>query len=438
MGLALIIPNINFSGANLGRVTPAEDVPLVSLSVSGPDSVTGDADAATYLPVYNPVNTNQRSVAWSVQSGGTYATITTGGVLTILQGASESPVTIRVTSSVNPLIYADKTITVTYATQPGILPDEAIPAELIYSTGYSSFIDTNIIPTARMSFEADVLWVQASGGYASFFGYNINDVRFAVHRNSAGKNEIGYGGAHQGTYPTTSLHYQRTKMRISMTESGATIETYDLAGTLLNTDSITYSASITLSQTIGLLGRKNSSTTIDSGCWRGGLGRFKLYGDANFETLVADFIPCYYQNNFGFWDAVAEEFLIGNDPANIFGFGEYWGTQGFAPNVQNAGNKPDSEYFIDYRGYDATRKFQLPSGCANVRFNTGEVNTQPALMFFNSAGEYISHFTANALDREVAVPSGAVYVRLGYPREQFANSYIYDMDGDNYIWNGGA
>lgn len=114
MGLALIIPNIDFSGANIGRVTPAEDVPLVSLSVSGPDSVTGGADAATYLPVYNPANTNQRSVAWSVQSGGTYATITTGGVLTILQGASASSVTIRVTSTINPSIYAEKTITVTY------------------------------------------------------------------------------------------------------------------------------------------------------------------------------------------------------------------------------------------------------------------------------------------------------------------------------------
>lgn len=438
MGLALIVPGISFSGANIGRVTPAEDIPITGLAISGPSSITGGADAAQFVAEYTPSTTSQRAVTWSIVSGASYASISASGVLSVLQGATSSAVTIRITSSVNPSIYAEKAITVTYATQPGDLPDGAIAAELIYSTGYSSFIDTNIIPTAQMSFEADVVWVQTNL-FASFFGYNINNVRFAFHRSTKGKNEVGYGNAYTGTYPTTLLRYQRTKMRVSMTASGATIETYDWAGTLLNSESITYSESITLSQTLGLLGRKSSSTAIVEGCWRGGLGRFKLYGDANFGTLVADFMPCYYQNNFGFWDAVAGEFLIGNDPANIFGFGEYWGTQGFAPNVRNSSNMSGSEYLVDYRGYDATRKFQLPSGCANLRFNTGEVDEQnPALMFFNSAGKYISHFTANALDREVAVPSGAVYVRLGYPREQFANSYIYDMDGVNYIWNGGA
>lgn len=436
MGLALIIPNIDFSGANIGTVTPAEDVPLVSLAVSGPDSVTGGADAATYIPVYNPANTNQRSVAWSVQSGGTYATITTGGVLTILQGASASSVTIRVTSTINPSIYADKTISVTYGSQE--LPEGAIPAEIIYSTGYTSFIDTDIVPSAAMSFEAEVVWVQPTLLYCSFFGYNINSVRFAFHRNTSGHNEVGYGQAYAGEYPASMLRFQRTKMRVSITESGADVETYAPDGTLLNSETITYSASPSFTQTIGLLGRKSSATGIDTGSWRGGLGRFKLYGDADFGTLVADFIPCYYQGNFGFWDAVAEEMLVGNVPADIFGFGANWDNQGFAPNCRNA-NDATSSYLMDYRGYDATRMFEIPSGCANIRFNAGEVdNTNYALMFFNASGTYISHFTANAADREVAVPAGAAYVRLGYSRANIATSYIYDMDGAAYIWNGGA
>lgn len=116
MGFALIIPNIDFSSANIGRVTPAEDVPLVSLSISGLDSVIGADDAATYLAVYNPANTNQRAVSWSISSGGTYATIDAStGALTILSGAIAAAVTIRVQSLANPLIFAEKNITVTYS-----------------------------------------------------------------------------------------------------------------------------------------------------------------------------------------------------------------------------------------------------------------------------------------------------------------------------------
>lgn len=435
MGLALIIPNIDFSGANIGRVTPAEDVPLVSLSVSGPDSVTGGADAATFLPVYNPTNTNQRSVAWSVQSGGTYATITTGGVLTILQGASAASVTIRVTSSVNPSIYAEKAITVTYSAQPGDLPDGAIAAELIYSTGYSSFIDTDIVPTARMSYEMDLVWVNDTA-LAAPFGYYIGGVRYAFCRET--KNEIQYGGYYIGEYPNSLLSFQRTKMRLVMTESGATVETYTPDGTLLNSESITYSESQEFAYTIGLLGRKTSDAAIGVGSWRGGIGRFKVYGDENFGTLVADFIPCYYQNNFGFWDAVAGEFLTGNVPADIFGFGAAWGTQGFTPNTINSPQGANSEYLTAYRDLDTTRMFEIPSSCANIRFNSGEINNREVLMFFDGNGLYIDYYSANVADREISVPSGATYVRLSYLRTGKASSYIYDMTNGAYIWNGGA
>lgn len=435
MGLALIIPNIDFSGANIGRVTPAEDVPLVSLSVSGPDSVTGGADAATYLPVYNPTNTNQRSVAWRIQSGAAYATITTGGVLTILQGASASSVTIRVASTINPSIYADKTISVTYSAQPGDLPDGAIAAELIYSTGYSSFIDTDIVPTARMSYEMELVWV-GTNSLAAPFGYYINNVRYAFGRET--QNEIQYGGYYKGAYPASLLRFQRTKIRLVMTESGATVETYTPDGTLLNSESITYSESHEFIHTIGLLGRKTSDAAIGDGSWRGGIGRFKVYGDANFGTLVADFIPCYYQNNFGFWNAVAGEFLKGNVPADIFGFGAEWGTQGFSPNTFNSQTDVASEYLKDYRDYDTTRMFEIPSSCANIRFNSGAINNGQILMFFDGNGSYLDFYSGNVADREIQVPSGATYVRLSYLRTGKASSYIYDMTNGAYIWNGGA
>lgn len=440
MGIALIVPNISFAGAPYGRVTPAEDTPITGLGISGPSSVVGGEGAAQYIADYTPATTSQRAVSWSIVSGSAYATIDTSGVVSILRGASSSAVTIRVTSVVNPSIFAEKTISVTYERQQGDLPEDAIPAELLYSTGYSSFINTNIVPSARMSYEADVVWVKPNDNYSSFFGYNINNVRFSFHRaKNTGYDEVGYGSAHTGAYPTTSKRYQRVKLKVSVTESGASVETYAPDGTLLNTETISYSEAVSFVDTIGLLGRKKTATTMEDGTFRGGLGRFKLYGDENFRTLVADFIPCYYQDNFGFWDSVSESFLIGTTPSDIFGFGEEWGTQGFSPNVRNNHSRSESEYFIDYRGCDATRMFEIPAGCANIRFNAGAVDSSnEALMFFDGSGTYISHFTANAADREVAVPSGAVYVRLSYDRTAIASAYIYDITGNNYIWNGGA
>lgn len=439
MGLALIVPNISFAGANYGKVTPAEDIPITGLSISGPSSVTGGSDAVQYIAEYTPATTSQRAVSWSIVSGSAYATIDTSGVISILQGASSSAVTIRVTSAVNPSIFAEKTISVTYERQQGDLPEGAIPAELIYSTGYSSFINTNIIPSAKMSYEADVVWVKPTTQYSAFFGYSINSVRFSFHRTkTTGYDEVGYGSAHIGAYPTTSKRYQRVKLKVSVTESGAEVETYAPDGSLLNAETISYSEAVSFTETIGLLGRKTGATAIDEGCFRGGLGRFKLYGDENFRTLVADFQPCYYQDNFGFWESVSETFLIGTTPSDIFGFGEEWGTQGFSPNVRNNHSRTESEYFVDYRGGDATRMFEIPAGCANIRFNAGVVDSgNEGLMFFDGSGTYISHFTANAADREVAVPSGAVYVRLSYDRTAMASAYIYDMTGSNYIWNGG-
>lgn len=117
MGIAIIIPDVSFSESNIGQVTPTGNKPLVSLSISGNDSVIGREDAALYTVEYNPADTTQRGVVWSIVSGSAYATIDEGGYLTVLQGASGSSVTIRATSSKNGSIYAEKTITVTYEQQ---------------------------------------------------------------------------------------------------------------------------------------------------------------------------------------------------------------------------------------------------------------------------------------------------------------------------------
>lgn len=114
MGKAILLTNCDFSAHNIGQVTFTQDIPLISLGISGPASASGSTNVTTYSPVYNPVNTNQRGVTWTITSGSQYATITTGGTLSILEGASGSAVTIKVTSTVDSSIYATKNITVTY------------------------------------------------------------------------------------------------------------------------------------------------------------------------------------------------------------------------------------------------------------------------------------------------------------------------------------
>lgn len=85
-------------------------VPLQSLAITGPASVTVSGQ---YGVTYTPGNTTETGVVWSIQSGNEYATIDQSGVVTALDGAEGDSVTIRATSSHDPSIYADKTITVT-------------------------------------------------------------------------------------------------------------------------------------------------------------------------------------------------------------------------------------------------------------------------------------------------------------------------------------
>lgn len=112
MGIAIIVKYADFSSNNIGKVTPTNIVELVSLSIVGPDSVEGDAH---FEVAYSPKDTTQRGVTWSIESGSQYATIDPNtGILTALQGADNSNVTIKVTSKVNASISAQKTVSVTF------------------------------------------------------------------------------------------------------------------------------------------------------------------------------------------------------------------------------------------------------------------------------------------------------------------------------------
>ena len=103
-------------------VTLTYVTPLISLQINGPDDVS-DIDfenEAFYYVLYNPVNTSQLNIGWSITSGTNYASITNKGVLTVKENANNNQVIIRARSNDNPNILATKTITVTYTTSQEI------------------------------------------------------------------------------------------------------------------------------------------------------------------------------------------------------------------------------------------------------------------------------------------------------------------------------
>ena len=112
MGKAIKLSNVDFSKTGLGTITFL--LPLQSLAIIGESSVSG---AGRYSVVYTPAATYERSVVWSIVSGSEYASIDQTGLVTAIEGASENSVTIRATSTTHASIYAEKTISVTYAAE---------------------------------------------------------------------------------------------------------------------------------------------------------------------------------------------------------------------------------------------------------------------------------------------------------------------------------
>lgn len=111
MGQALIIENSNFSSHNLGKITFGKRIPLVNLAISGDSTIS--RETANYTVTYNPTNTTDLGVIWSIVSGNEYASINSStGVLTVLDRNSQHSVTIRCTSAVDSSIYDEKNITI--------------------------------------------------------------------------------------------------------------------------------------------------------------------------------------------------------------------------------------------------------------------------------------------------------------------------------------
>lgn len=138
MGIAIIIPDADFSAKNLGQVTITTESELTTITVTGNITVSGET--ATYGVVYNPgVPSAKKGVVYSITSGSQYASIDAStGVLTILSGASASAVTVKATSTYNNAIFGILDITVTYK-EMGVLDLSAGIGIFLNSSGIDPY-----------------------------------------------------------------------------------------------------------------------------------------------------------------------------------------------------------------------------------------------------------------------------------------------------------
>ncbi len=230
MGRAFLVPGVDFSSQNLGTVTLNGPIPIVGLSISGLSSIVGTT--GVYQAVFEPAWTTQKSVTWSIVSGGDYASISNIGVLTIREGASFSPVTIRCTSSSNNNVMAEKTVTVTYS------PDGWAQMDWIQNTGHAwiKLDDFEDLCGATVEFRGTI--TNANGylfggrhSWPSVAGTISEYARFAGYRRNDGK--VGYllGNGDFGSTGVTasdSTRY-RWKFILSSTTSSAdaSVTVYD-------------------------------------------------------------------------------------------------------------------------------------------------------------------------------------------------------------------
>lgn len=321
------------------------------------------------------------------------------------------------------------------------LPTGAIPCEMLYSDGYDAFIDTGIMPMLPVSIETEALFCKAisTGSWPiGSYAYNPNRRWSPVGLASGGPYNVGLGTVDAVANYPSNARVVRRKVKASATATGAVLESYDAEGALVDTQTLSFLVNLAdlPSVTIGLLRRKNAST----GDFRGGLCRTKIYGDDHFGNLVGDYEPCYYNGNFGFWDHITGQHLVGNDPTKIYGIGSHWNTEGFFPNAYNTNSTANAQvdYLTDWRGYITTKAFTIPAGCASIRFNAGTVHTGTYydLVTLDANMVFKHYWGYSSADRVVSGFSDSTYVRLTMPVGKEDDSYIYDVTNGQYIWKG--
>lgn len=89
--MILICKGADFSANRIGTVSVKD---VASIAINGASSVEGMSTQMTCTATYSDATTGIVSPTWSITSGSEYATISSGGVLTILAGANNNTVVV--------------------------------------------------------------------------------------------------------------------------------------------------------------------------------------------------------------------------------------------------------------------------------------------------------------------------------------------------------
>lgn len=182
MGKAVILEGFSFRLGNIGSVTIREDVAIIDISIDAPTDFTG-----MYIPcrvTYNPANTNQTGVTWSITSGNEYATISSNGLITVDSSADGEDIVVRAESIEDSNIYATKTINVTYEHQSDYITSITITGDSTI-TGSEAVFGVTYNPSD--TYLTGVIWTIDSG--SSYASINSSSGRLTI-KEAANASEV--------------------------------------------------------------------------------------------------------------------------------------------------------------------------------------------------------------------------------------------------------
>lgn len=305
MGVCIIVPGANYSAKNLGVAHPTEVLPIEAIAVIGSDSIVG---AAAYYAKLYPVFTTERNIAWSIVSGGTYATISATGVVTPASGAISQTVTIRCSSVDNPAIYGEKTISVTDdASLPTIGTTIKFDGLSAIDTGINASMPTEIQVTLAEMYPASWATLPGTSAHTSILiggressSSKRRDIQLEAVGQTAAINVIvfGVGGVSKNIEnlslsPSAELYLAQ----------GPTFYQYNET-TEARTSQDTFDSSVHY-----VIGAQNNNGTIQyTYASHDKFKRVKIFATEG-GTLLRDFVPATQNGVPGMWDYVSQTFF---------------------------------------------------------------------------------------------------------------------------------
>lgn len=316
MGIALILPECDFSDKSLGKVTIKGNVPLAGISIVGDDNVNGVE--TQYTCMYSPVVTTERDVVWSVESGNQYAYINpTNGKLLVLEGASNANVTIKAVSALHPEIDATKNIVVTYnATEPLVLREglALVSDGTAYLNAAQYFTGAKRWNTIALNMEIVFKIYETVSDNLHIFGVSMSTGSGTTHKAGyldavylGGQSKLRFGGI--GTpdiYSDTSNVANNLYKFSSYMNGNIAIEK---EGSILfqQATAACDTMAVDLFPLFARITNSGSGWTTYPGAANVGIYSFKLSTEA--DGAVCDLVPCTYNGVKSMYDKVSEQVL---------------------------------------------------------------------------------------------------------------------------------